>query len=234
MPHLLLLVRNAETRLELQQHLNAKGITWIFAESADEALRRLKSDEAPPEFDATFIDLSPVFQEGVRLLEGLRACPRYRRLPILVLADSHQELDAMLHLDAGADDYLSRPLSAREMVARIMAVFRRASLLPMESPAHVLVYASLAVDLETQVARADGKPLELTPREFELLAFFLQHPHHVLDRERLLREVWGFTYLGESRTIDAHVRRLRSKLGNASSLIETIVGVGYRLGTAAS
>lgn len=229
MPHLLLHVRNAGTRLELQQHLTRENISWISLDSSDE-VNRWKQDPAPqPDIDAAVIDLSPVFQDGIRLLERLRSCPRYRRLPILVLANSLDELDASLQLDVGADDTISRPVSTREVVARIMAALRRASLIRVEDPAKILTFASLEVDLDTQVAKANGEQLDLTRREFELLAFLLQHPHQVLDRDRLLREVWGLTYLGESRTIDAHIRRLRSKLGSASVYIETIVGVGYRL-----
>jgi len=126
---------------------------------------------------------------------------------------------------------VSKPYSARELVARLRAILRRAAFLDQTEKPNQLAFGALSVDLDMHVARVDGHPLDLTRREFELLAYFLQNPRRVLSRERILQQVWGLEYLGESRTIDAHVRRVRAKLGDAANLIETVVGVGYRLGS---
>ena len=137
----------------------------------------------------------------------------------------------MLGLELGADDYISKPFSARELAARLRAILRRSVPIPVAEKSSRLSYDTIAVDLDMHTARVEGRLVELTRREFELLAFFLAHPRRVLTREKLLQQVWGLEYLGESRTIDAHVRRVRAKLGSpAAELIETVVGVGYRLG----
>ncbi|HTL99397.1 MAG TPA: response regulator transcription factor, partial [Holophagaceae bacterium] len=133
----------------------------------------------------------------------------------------------------GADDYISKPFSNRELVARIRAILRRAAFLQDQAPGQGqgLAFGPITVDLDTHVARVQGQPIELTRREFELLVYFLKNPLRVLSREKILQQVWGLEYLGESRTIDAHVRRVRAKLGPAADLIETVVGVGYRMGS---
>jgi DNA-binding response OmpR family regulator len=112
----------------------------------------------------------------------------------------------------------------------VRAILRRAAFIDHADRSQQMVFGPIALDLDMHIARVDGEPLELTRREFELLAYFLQNPRRVLSREKILQQVWGLEYLGESRTIDAHVRRVRSKLGVAAALIETVVGVGYRMG----
>jgi DNA-binding response OmpR family regulator len=112
----------------------------------------------------------------------------------------------------------------------VKAILRRASFLDDQAKGKVLSFGPVSVDLDMHVARSGGQALDLTRKEFELLAYFLKNPRRVLPRERILQQVWGLEYLGESRTIDAHVRRLRAKLGDAAAQIETVVGVGYRLG----
>ena len=148
---------------------------------------------------------------------------------VLVTA-RNEEIDRVLGLELGADDYISKPFSSRELVARIRAILRRASFLDQADQTRQLAFGPIALDLDRHTARVDGAALDLTRREFELLAYFLQNPRRVLSREKILQQVWGLEYLGESRTIDAHVRRVRAKLGEAAALIETVVGVGYRLG----
>jgi len=148
---------------------------------------------------------------------------------VLVTA-RNEEIDRVLGLELGADDYISKPFSTRELVARIRAILRRAAFIDTASQSN-LRFGPITVDLDMHIARVDTEALDLTRREFELLAYFLQNPRRVLSREKILQQVWGLEYLGESRTIDAHVRRVRSKLGEAAALIETVVGVGYRMGS---
>jgi DNA-binding response OmpR family regulator len=149
----------------------------------------------------------------------------------MLVTARNEEIDRVLGLELGADDYISKPFSTRELVARVRAILRRAAFMDQADRSQQLVFGPIALDLDMHLARVEGEALDLTRREFELLAYFLQNPRRVLSREKILQQVWGLEYLGESRTIDAHVRRVRAKLGNAASLIETVVGVGYRLGS---
>jgi DNA-binding response OmpR family regulator len=169
--------------------------------------------------------------DGLDVLRAIRAHVSHKALPVLLVTARSEEIDRVLGLELGADDYISKPFSARELAARLRAILRRSA--PAEVPERVakLSFGPITVDPDMHTARVDGQLVELTRREFELLAYFLANPRRVLTREKILQQVWGLEYLGESRTIDAHVRRVRAKLGEAAAeLIETVVGVGYRLG----
>jgi DNA-binding response OmpR family regulator len=165
-------------------------------------------------------------RNGLELLREIRGEPATRDLPVLVLTARGTEMDKLLGFEHGADDYLTKPFSPRELIARLKSLLRRAR--PDRGPAVVEV-AGLKIDPAAREASFEGAELLLTPREFELLAFFAQHPGRVLTREELLRKVWGYNYLGETRTVDVHVRRLRMKIGEQHRVIETVPGVGYKL-----
>jgi DNA-binding response OmpR family regulator len=168
--------------------------------------------------------------DGLDVLRFIRSEPGLRGLPVVLVTARGDEFDRVLGLELGADDYVAKPYSTRELTARVKALLRRASFLDDQAKGKVLAFETLSVDLDMHIARAGGQVLDLTRKEFELLAYFLKNPRRVLPRERILQQVWDLEYLGESRTIDAHVRRLRAKLGSAATAIETVVGVGYRLG----
>ncbi|HEX9081129.1 MAG TPA: response regulator transcription factor, partial [Holophagaceae bacterium] len=181
--------------------------------------------------DAALLDLSLPDMDGLDVLRAIRQDPVHKALPVLLVTARSEEIDRVLGLELGADDYISKPFSARELAARLRAILRRST--PAESseqPAQ-LAFGPITLDLDMHTARVEGQLVDLTRREFELLAYFLRNPRRVLTREKILQQVWGLEYLGESRTIDAHVRRVRAKLGEtAATHIETVVGVGYRLG----
>jgi two-component system response regulator ResD len=145
---------------------------------------------------------------------------------VLVLTARGAEMDRLLGFEHGADDYLVKPFSPRELIARIKAVMRRAH--AGRDPSGVQV-GELSLDPLAHEAKFQGKALSLTPREFDLLAFLSRHPGRVFSREELLTKVWGYDYVGATRTVDVHIRRLRAKLGEKNRLIETVTGAGYKL-----
>nr|WP_320131158.1 response regulator transcription factor [uncultured Holophaga sp.] len=233
MPHLLLLEDDADIRLALEQHLKREGFTVTSLGTGQEALRYLSQVGSPgqPRPDVALLDLTLPDIDGLEVLRAIRTDHRLRVLPVMLVTARNEEIDRVLGLELGADDYVSKPFSSRELVARVRAILRRASFMEEADRQKELSFGPITVDLEAHVARTQGEPMDLTRREFELLAYFLQNPRRVLSREKILQQVWGLEYLGESRTIDAHVRRVRAKLGEAAHLIETVVGVGYRLGS---
>jgi DNA-binding response OmpR family regulator len=232
MAHLLLLEDDADIRLGLEQHLKREGFHLSSFGTGREALRFLtQSVTGGGKADVALLDLTLPDMDGLDVLRAIRSDAHYRTLPVILVTARHEEIDRVLGLELGADDYITKPFSNRELVARIRAILRRATFIEQTDKVRLLAFDRLTVDLDQHIARAEGQALDLTRREFELLAFFLQNPRRVLSREKILQQVWGLEYLGESRTIDAHVRRVRAKLGPCAALIETIVGVGYRLGT---
>jgi DNA-binding response OmpR family regulator len=162
-------------------------------------------------------------------LDGLEVCRRIRHesdVPIIMLTARDQDVDKIVGLELGADDYLTKPFNPRELVARVKAIFRRASPSPKTQR---LAVGDLTVDLDRREATAGTRRLELRTKEFDLLAAFAQNPGIVLTRERLLEIAWGFDFAGETRTVDVHVAHLRKKLADSKTQIETVSGVGYKL-----
>src|SRR5437016_679707 len=168
-------------------------------------------------------------------LDGMEVCRRLRResiVPILMLTARADEVDRVLGLEVGADDYLTKPFSIRELLARVRALLRRIELDhaggAAESVPPVLQAGPLRVDLAQHVVTVDGRPTELTPREFELLALLVGNPGRAFARDYLIEKVWGYEAGGSDRTVDTHVLRLRKKLGPVGDRIETVWGIGYR------
>lgn len=166
-------------------------------------------------------------------LDGLTVCREVRRnsnLPILLLTARGEEMDRILGFDLGADDYVTKPFSPRELAARVRALWRRSVGRDTEE---ALRAGDLRIDPSAHQVEVAGKPVALSPREFDLLLFFLRHPKRVFSRESLLNQVWGYDFYGDVRTVDTHVKKLREKLRSAGllqELIETVWGVGYRYG----
>ena len=168
-------------------------------------------------------------------LDGLEVCRRVRResiVPILMLTARSEEIDRVLGLEVGADDYLTKPFSVRELLARVRAILRRVELMRgdgAEADATPLLAAGpLTVDLGQHQARVDGQAVDLTPKEFALLALLLRNPGRAFSRDYLMEKVWGYDAAGSDRTVDTHVLRLRKKLGSVGDRIETVWGIGYR------
>ncbi len=181
--------------------------------------------------DAMVLDLMLPGMPGLELCQKLRAEPATRTLPILMLTAKSSEVDRILGLEMGADDYVVKPFSPRELVARVRAVLRRSQAHGATASGPVYERGRLRIDMGTYEVLVDGRPRQLCLREFELLRFFVEHPMRVYSREQLLDLVWGRDVFVEPRTVDVHVRRLRRQIERDDSkpeLILTVRSVGYR------
>lgn len=163
--------------------------------------------------------------DGIEILKHLKRQPKTSEIPVIMATARGAEIEKIQALDLGADDYLAKPFSMMEMVARVKAVMRRYK---KESP-KLLVADTLMLDENSHVVKDGERVIDLTYKEYELLALLLKHQGRVYSREQILDLVWGHNYDGESRTVDVHIRTLRSKLGDCAALIKTVRGVGYKL-----
>ena len=192
-------------------------------ESGDTALKAVA--ERPP--DLVLLDLNLPVLDGVEVCRILRSRTDTRQLPIIILTARGAEDDKVTGLEIGADDYISKPFSLRELTARIRAVLRRSGTVA-EPTTPVYRGTRLTADFEAVAVAVNGQSIRLTRREFELLRFLVQNKNRVVSRDRLLERVWGYDRMVETRSVDVHIGRLRSKLGDAGRQVETVVGLGYR------
>lgn len=205
---------------------SSNGFAVKRAESVS-AAREAISQELP---DLVLLDWMLPDRPGVELLKDLRAQERTRAMPVIMLTARGSEADRVVGLDTGADDYVVKPFSPRELVSRIRAVFRRRA--PQHS-GESIDYGPLTIDPGRHEVRVDGKPVRMGLAEFKLLSFLVSHPERVFSRTQLLDSVWGDHVFIEERTVDVHVLRLRKALapGGAQQLVQTVRGLGYRLST---
>jgi two-component system alkaline phosphatase synthesis response regulator PhoP len=192
--------------------------------SGDTALRTIV-DQAP---DLVILDLNLPVISGIEVCRILRAKSETATLPIIMLTARTSEADRVAGLDLGADDYVTKPFSLRELSARVRAVLRRNRGSETSSAPAIYQGVHLRADFDAVAISVDGEPVRLTRREFELLKFLIENKTRVLSRDRLLERVWGYERFVETRSVDVHVGRLRAKLGVAGAQIETVVGLGYR------
>ena len=192
-----------------------------FGEPAE--FRRALQESLP---DLVILDVMLPGEDGMSLLRALRQDARTRRVPVILVTARDAEMDKVNGLDAGEDDYLTKPFGVMELLARVRALLRRSG---EEKAEDVLTHGPIVLDRLRHRVTAEGAEVVLTHMEFELLAFLMAHPGQALTREVLLDDVWGMAYAGDTRTVDVHIRTLRQKLGSSGSLIATVRGVGYRL-----
>jgi len=164
--------------------------------------------------------------DGLTICKTLKANPKTAHIPIVMLTAKGEESDKVVGLELGADDYVSKPFSVKELAARVKAVLRRFEKAGEGEPQQK--FKDLTLDRVRHTVTLKGKGLELTAKEFELLDYFLTHPGRVLSRDVLLNNVWGYDYFGTTRTVDVHVRRLREKLGAFAKYVQTVKGYGYQ------
>ena len=224
MSRILVVDDEANLRHTLTYTLQQEGFETLSAADGEQALALARSG-AP---DLVILDVM------LPKMDGFEVCRRLRResdVPVLMLTARDTEIDKVVGLEIGADDYLAKPFSMRELVARIKAMLRRAAKTTDATTNETLTVAGLTIDAARHRVTADGLEIALKPKEFDLLAYLVRHQGHVFSREQLLAAVWGMDYAGDSRTVDTHIKTLRDKLGDrvdAPRWIETLRGVGYR------
>ena len=176
--------------------------------------------------DLFILDIMLEGESGYDILKKLKANAKTRPLPVLMLTAKTAEYDKVKGLDMGADDYVTKPFGVMELLSRIRAILRRYGV----SESHpVLQLGSLSLDPDKRIVEYDGKPVELTYKEFELLHYLMDNLELVLSRDQIMEEVWGYEYAGETRTVDVHIRSLRHKLGDGAQYIHTVRNVGYKM-----
>ena len=175
------------------------------------------------------LDIMLPDEDGLTVLRRLRSDDRYASIPVIMATAKGTEFDKVKGLDCGADDYIAKPFGMLEMVARIKAVLRRCEGRELQPDNQVIQRDNLTVNLLEHKVKVGEENVVLTLKEFEMLKKFLLHPGIVFSRDKLLNDIWGYEFTGETRTVDVHIRTLRQKLGSAGDLIETIRGVGYRM-----
>jgi two-component system, OmpR family, phosphate regulon response regulator PhoB len=207
----------------LEYNLRQVGFEVFTATTGAEGLR-LAATKAP---DLVLLDLMLPDIQGTEICRQLKADPKTRALPVIILTARDEEVDRVVGFEIGADDYVTKPFSVRELVLRVRAVLRRGE--PTGAPETVKL-GKLTIDSDAHRVHVEGREVALTALEFRLLWTLVRRRDRVQTRQALLNDVWGLNLNVETRTIDTHIKRLREKLGNAGSLIETVRGVGYRFG----
>jgi DNA-binding response OmpR family regulator len=221
----ILVVEDEVDIAQLIKHtLERGGDTQVEVVTSGDAALKSVGDRPP---DLVILDLNLPVLDGTEVCRLLRARPATAGLPIIMLTARTGETDRVSGLDLGADDYVTKPFSLRELAARVRAVLRRK---PGTRATAMSIYRGkhVVADFDAVSVTVDGEPIRLTRREFELLKCLVENRNRVLSRDRLLERVWGYEQFIETRSVDVHVGRLRSKLGAAGDQIETVVGLGYR------
>ncbi len=221
MPRVLVVDDEKDLRSLLEYNLVQAGFGVVTAENGREALERVR--ESPP--DLVLLDVLLPDMPGTEVLKALRRTSP-RPLPILMLTAKGEEIDRVLGLELGADDYVVKPFSVRELILRVRALLRRAE--PTEVGQARFEFREISVDVERHQVLVSGKPVDLTALEFRLLTTLLNRRGRVQTRQALLTDVWGLSADLATRTVDTHIKRLREKLGVAGAYVETVRGVGYR------
>lgn len=187
-------------------------------------LKKALKEEIP---DLILLDIMLPGEDGYAVLEYLKGRPDTQDIPVIMVTAKEAEYDKVRGLEGGADDFITKPFGMMEFLARVKAVLRRTKKQEIPREYH---YKELTVDMKSRKVWENGRSVDLTLKEFELLRYLLEKQGTVLSREKILEKIWGYEIYGETRTVDVHIRTLRQKLGDSGSLIETVRGVGYRIG----
>jgi len=220
----ILIIEDDKDIVELVRHYLEKE-NFVLKDAADgfSGLKKAKSEN----FDLVILDIMLPEMDGLEVCKELRADPKTSSTPVVMLTAKGEETDKIVGLEIGADDYLTKPFSPRELVARVKALLRRVEKKPEKEK--IYRYANLVLDLFKHEVTLDRKVFQLTSKEFALLECLLRNKGRVLSRDYLMDQVWGYDYYGGMRTVDVHIRRLREKIPLLSQSIQTVKNLGYRL-----
>lgn len=180
--------------------------------------------------DLILLDIMLPGEDGISILRRLRSLPDTAAIPVILLTAKNTEYDKVIGLDSGADDYIAKPFGMMELVARIRAVLRRSQDKLPSADSHPLTAGAISIDERAHTVCVSGRDVQLTLKEYQLLVLLMKNQGAVLTRDVLLENIWGYGSESETRTVDVHIRTLRQKLGDSGALIETVRGVGYRMG----
>ena len=208
----------ARMRKLVKDFLAIKGYRVIEAEDGEQAVDIFFKEK---DIGLVILDVMMPKMDGWEVCRTLR---RYSQVPIIMLTARSEERDELLGFELGVDEYISKPFSPKILVARIEAILRRGN----AGTGEILEAAGIRVDKDAHDASVDGQPVDLSNKEFELLIYFMENQGMALSREKILNNVWNYDYFGDARTIDTHVKKLRSKLGEKGEFIKTIWGMGYK------
>ncbi len=207
------------------RYLEKAGLASDIVMTGREALKAIAA--RPP--DLIILDVMLPQVDGLEVCRAVRSSPSTVNIPVIMLTARSDESDRIVGLELGADDYLAKPFSPHELVARVRALLRRVTRTSAETSAKTIVYGPIAVDVDRHTVVVDSAEVTLTAKEFLLLQYFLQHRGRVLSRDLLLTDVWGYRYTGGTRTVDVHVRRLREKMPFLADALVTVKQFGYKL-----
>lgn len=220
----ILIIEDDKDIVELLKHYLEKE-NFVLKDAVDgfSGLAKAKAED----FDLIILDIMLPEMSGLDVCKELRSDPKTTAIPIIMLTAKAEETDKIVGLELGADDYVTKPFSPKELVARIKALLRRVKRMPEGQKAYH--YGKLVLDLSKHEVTLDNKPVDLTSKEFDLLACLLRSKGRVLTRDYLMDQIWGYDYYGGMRTVDVHIRRLREKIPKLSEAIQTIKNMGYKL-----
>ena len=218
-----ILIVDDEPRIRdlIREHLQFAGYTCAEAGDGTEALSELSKGD----IDLVILDIMMPFMDGMTCLREMRT--RKIMTPVIMLTARSEEYDKLAGLEGGADDYVVKPFSPRELVARVKAVLAR-TMPARDTASGVFVFRDLAIDTASHSVKVAGQEAPLTPKEFDLLVYLVNNKGIALTREKILQQVWNYDYYGEDRTVDTHIKMLRSHLGPCRNYIVTVWGVGYK------
>ena len=207
-------------------HLNKEGFQTLEAGTGGEAMELLAKEP----IQLAILDWMLPEKRGLEICQEMNRNPQWRKIPVIMLTARSEELDKVVGLETGADDYITKPFSPREMVSRVRAVLRRNG--KEEEQTKEWNFGSLRLNFFSHQAELKGKKMDLSPKEFELLKLFVMNAGKAFSRQEILEKIWGYDYFGETRTVDVHIRHLRVKLAECPEIeerLETVRNVGYRL-----
>lgn len=217
MKRILIVDDDTHIRMLVRTYAEAEGYECVEAEDGEAALEAARESV----FDLILLDVMMPTIDGFEVLARLR---RHSDTPVIMLTARKEEYDKLYGFGLGADDYVPKPFSPRELMARVAAVIRRGR----SADTGILKFGPLEISEQSRFVKVDGREVSLTPKEFDLLLYMAKNAGLALDRDRLLKNVWGFDYYGDTRTVDTHVKSLREHLGPCRPMISTVWGVGYR------